>query len=126
MIFNSRVTLLQDEIKYLHEKLEKSEQRNHELSLAIINSLKKPEPIAAVTAPQKAPVKHSVLIDNETKAHCPCGWTFTSTDPAVLQNAISSHYRSGIIPAKPQTWAQKRDRLESVAELEAATKEKAS
>lgn len=108
---------LEDQVSRLYDRIDKLEQRNQELILA----LAKLRPIPTVTP--KAPPKHE-MTKTETTAKCSCGWNVAISDPILLQQEISKHYRVNVIPGgRSRGWVDARARLEAAAEKDTGEKD---
>lgn len=110
---------LEAEIERLNRRIEKLEDRNNELVIALSSKPQpRPQPAQDPTA-SKPPQKHSILNNEDgNEAHCTCGWMFKSDDPGELQQAVSSHYRASVVAGGRKSWPQ----MKAVAEAEAERK----
>jgi len=102
---------LEKENKQLKVRIECLETRNQELVVKMFS-----RPGSYGSPDEKKQPGHSIS-RLENRASCSCGWVHVSEDPAVLQNAISSHYRDSIsVQRGRKSWPQAKAALERASE----------
>jgi hypothetical protein len=104
---------LEREIERLNSRIESLEARNQELIIKMFS-----RPGSYQPTDEKPPQKH-IMVKGDTKATCSCGWIHISDDPAILQTAISSHYRDATtIQRGRKSWPQAKAALERASSEE--------
>lgn len=114
MIFFPYTRFLEKQLDRLEEKNAQLEQRNQELVLAILEKTK--ISVTSQFAPSETSTEKHKIQKSETSASCSCGWNYYSSDPAELQQNISSHYRKISLPGGRKGWGQMKSILESGSE----------